>query len=45
MVGIVLVAKEQGVISLVRPHLDALNAAGVFLDSSLYQQACQRAGE
>lgn len=45
MVGIVLAANQTGIINLVRPQLDALIAAGVFIDSSLYNQACQIAGE
>ena len=43
--GIVLAAKETGLIARVRPQLDALFAAGIFLDSALYQTACQMAGE
>jgi len=45
MVGIVLAAKQKGIINLVRPQLDALIAAGIFIDSSLYNQACHIAGE
>lgn len=45
MVGIVLAAKQKGLIHLARPQLDALIIAGVFIDSSLYQLALQLAGE
>ena len=45
MVGIVLAAKQKGLINLVRPQLDALIAVGVFIDSTLYNQACHIAGE
>lgn len=44
-VGVLLLAKQRGVIPLVRPHLDALIAAGIFIDLSLYNRACQIAGE
>jgi hypothetical protein len=44
-VGVLLLAKQRGLITLVRPQLDALIAADVFLDSSLYNLACQLAGE
>lgn len=45
MVGIILAAKRSGLIQLVRPQLNALISAGIFIDSALYQQACQQAGE
>ncbi len=44
-VGVLLVAKQQGLIPLVRPLLDALIAAGIYVDSHLYQRARQLAGE
>ncbi len=44
-VGVLLLAKQRGLITLVRPQLDALIAASVFIDSSLYNLACQLAGE
>lgn len=45
MVGVVLAAKQAGIISLARPQLDALLAVGIFIDAKLYQQACQSVGE
>ena len=45
MVGVVLAAKQTGIITLARPQLDALIAVGIFIDAKLYQQACQSVGE
>jgi hypothetical protein len=45
MVGVILAAKQSGIIPLVRPQLDALIAVGIFIDAKLYQQACQSVGE
>lgn len=45
MVGVLLAAKQTGIIPLVRPQLDALLAVGIFIDAKLYQQACQSVGE
>jgi predicted nucleic acid-binding protein len=45
MVGVVLAAKQTGIISLARPQLDALIAVGIFIDTKLYQQACRSVGE
>lgn len=44
-VGVLLAAKQRGFTPLIRPHLDALIAAGIFIDSLLYSQALQIAGE
>lgn len=44
-VGVVLRAKQAGLIPLARPVLDALRAAGFRLADPLYQQALQLAGE
>lgn len=43
--GVLLLAKRQGLIPLVRPYLDALLAAGSYLDQPLYQLVIQLAGE
>jgi hypothetical protein len=43
--GVLLAAKQQGLIPLVRPLLDALIAAGIFIGSALYNRTCQLAGE
>jgi len=44
-IGLVLRAKQQGFVALVRPILDRLRAAGFWLSDGLYQQAVQLAGE
>jgi len=44
-VGIILRAKQVGLIALVRPVLDAMRTAGFWLSDSLYRQALQLAGE
>ncbi|MGH2561484.1 MAG: DUF3368 domain-containing protein [Thermomicrobiales bacterium] len=44
-VGLVLFAKEQGVLPTVRPSLDALLAAGFYVSHAVIEQALQRAGE
>lgn len=46
VVGILLEAKAKGVLSTVRPYLTALQqAAGFYIDRSLYQHALSLAGE
>lgn len=46
VVGILLEAKACGAVERVRPHLDALRqAAGFYLDESLYRSALALAGE
>jgi predicted nucleic acid-binding protein len=44
-VGILLMAKQAGLVHLVRPLLDHLVAKGVRLSSRLYEEACRLAGE
>jgi uncharacterized protein len=44
-VGILLVAKQRGLVPLVRPLLDELLSSGVRLSSRLYEEACRLAGE
>src|SRR5437867_3151466 len=43
--GVLLAAKQRGIIPLVRPLLDALLAANVYLDATVYQAALHLAGE
>jgi len=38
-------AKDRGIISEVKKHLDELRAAGFYLSSRLYREALRRAGE
>ena len=45
MVGVILAAKQKGIVGFVRPQLDALIAAGIFIDAKLYQEVCQRVSE
>lgn len=45
MVGILLKAKRAGLISSVRPLLDAAQAQGFRMDKELYQEAVTLAGE
>jgi predicted nucleic acid-binding protein len=44
-VGILLLSKYEGHLQTVRPLLDALLRAGIYLDVSLYQSALMLAGE
>jgi predicted nucleic acid-binding protein len=44
-VGILLAAKRQGLIPLVKPLLDQLAANGIRLSSRLYEEACRQAEE
>ena len=44
-VGILLQAKDQQMIPAVKPLLDSLISAGIYLDATLYQQALRLAGE
>jgi predicted nucleic acid-binding protein len=44
-VGVVLRAKQQGLVPLVRPVFDDLQAAGFWISGALLQQALQLAGE
>jgi predicted nucleic acid-binding protein len=44
-VGILLLAKSNGLLSAIRQPLDALVAAGVRIDPLLYNTALLRAGE
>lgn len=44
-VGILLAAKQAGLVPLVRPLLDQLIASGVGLSSRLVDEACRVAGE
>ena len=43
--GILLRAKQQGVIPLVRPLLDGLRNTGFYLSNTIYNQVLQQAGE
>lgn len=45
MVGILLKAKRAGLISSVRPLLDAAQAQGFRMEKELYQEALRLAGE
>ncbi|RME48809.1 MAG: DUF3368 domain-containing protein [Chloroflexi bacterium] len=46
VVGVLLEAKHNGFIDLIRPHLDALRqTAGFYLSETLYQHALALAGE
>jgi uncharacterized protein len=44
-VGVLLLAKDKGFVQAVKPLLDALLQAGIYLDNSLYQSALKLAGE
>src|SRR5206468_2464916 len=44
-VGILLRAKQAGIILSVKPHLDALKAAGFHMTDAIYQEALRIAGE
>ncbi len=44
-VGLLVFAKRQGVISMVRPSIDALLTSGFFVSIAVIEQALQRAGE
>jgi predicted nucleic acid-binding protein len=44
-VGILLAAKQAGLVPFIRPLLDQLIARGVRLSSRLYEEACRLAGE
>ena len=45
MIGVILTARQAEIISAARPQLDALIDFGIFIDSKLYQRACQSVGE
>lgn len=45
VIGVLIRAKRAGLIPAVRPHLDALQAAGFRLAYELYQEALRLAGE
>ncbi len=44
-VGVLLMAKKSNLIPAIRPLLDGLRGAGIYLDETLYQRALQLAGE
>src|SRR5205823_1782681 len=44
-VGVILAARERGVIPAVRPVLDALRKGGARISDRLYAEALKRAGE
>lgn len=44
-VGILLAAKQAGLVPSIRPLLDQLVASGIRLSSRLYEDACRLAGE
>lgn len=44
-VGVLVLAKDQGLISGLKPELDALLRSSFYLDSVLYQKILKRAGE
>lgn len=43
--GVLLAAKQLGIISLVKPHLDHMVAQGRHIGSNVYEQALRQAGE
>ena len=43
--GALLEAKRQGLLPLIRPTLDQLRSAGLYLDESVYRHLLARAGE
>ena len=45
IIGVLLRAKKASLVSSVRPHLDALQAAGFRLADDLYQKALRLADE
>ena len=45
MIGVILAAKQLGLITSVRSQLSALITFGIFIDAKLFQEVCQRAGE
>ena len=45
MVGVILAAKQIGIIASVRSQLDALISVGIFIDANLYREVCQRVSE
>jgi predicted nucleic acid-binding protein len=45
LVGVLLAAKQLGLFPFVRPYLNALIAAGIFIDPTLYRHALNLAGE
>ena len=45
MLGLLLHGKRIGVIETVRPLLDAMIAAGFFIDAALYRSILHQAGE
>lgn len=45
VVGVLLEAKERGLVSAVRPVLDAMRASGFWLSDAVYRQALALVGE
>jgi predicted nucleic acid-binding protein len=45
LVGILLKAKQAGILAAVKPHLDAARGKGFFLHAAIYAQALAAAGE
>lgn len=43
--GLLINAKERGLVSAIKPLLDAMLASGFFLDTTNYRSILQRAGE
>ncbi|MEI6045130.1 MAG: DUF3368 domain-containing protein [Chloroflexota bacterium] len=43
--GIILAAKRQGLLTVIRPHLDTLIGYGFHLAPTIYEQALKEAGE
>jgi predicted nucleic acid-binding protein len=44
-VGLLLAAKEEGLVSAIKPLLENLQEAGMYLGDTLIQQALHLAGE
>ena len=43
--GLLIYAKQRGLVTAVKPLLDEMIASGFFLDNTHYQSILQRAGE
>jgi predicted nucleic acid-binding protein len=44
-VGVLLLAKDRSLIATVRPRLDSMESAGIYLSKAIYQAALEFAGE
>lgn len=43
--GVLLAAKQRGIITLVKPHLDQMVAQGRHIGPTVYEQVLRQAGE